>query len=289
MGLPQTPEDQCLDLGVRLHKAHTSPQRLRTAQCCESCAPARSHPSTGGPDVVVFQPPDPMVPAPQTTAPPPLQKLQRSPAIPRQQTSQGGCPDLRPLLLPPGGRPVASPKLGLWGRDPGRQRPARSPLPGSRAVPSPATGQYLVGFQLCSVAYERHVPPPPAAAQKPRRECKVNPVSSLRAQPSASEGGPRRSPPSRRVPGGARALPSEHFPRPWRPQTGGAPISPRHKLRPHRPRPALQRVPTGAASQPFSPAGIRLGPPRGRGHPGAELPRRRSHFANQDFACLPTL
>lgn len=110
MGLPQTPEDQCLDLGVRLHKAHTSPQRLRTAQCCESCAPARSHPSTRGPDVVVFQPPDPMVPAPQTTAPPPLQKLQRSPAIPRQQTSQGGALTCGPFsFLQAGGRlPVPS-------------------------------------------------------------------------------------------------------------------------------------------------------------------------------------
>lgn len=87
------------------------------------------HPRTGR---GVLQPPDPIGPAPQTTAPPPLQEPQRPPAIPRQQISQGGCPDLRPLLLPPGGSLVASLKLGLWGRDLGGPRQARSPLPGSR-------------------------------------------------------------------------------------------------------------------------------------------------------------
>lgn len=287
--VPQTPEDQCLDLGVRLHKAHMSPQRLRTAQCCESCAPARSHPSTRGQDVLSSS-----LPTPRCRRPKPRHHL-RSKSRSGPQQSRGnrppkaGAPTCGPFSFPRerGWLPVPSWDLG-GGTLAVRARlahPSRAP----EAVPSPVTGQYLVGFQLCSVAYERHVPPPPAAAQKPSRERKVNPVSSLGAQPSASEGGPKRAPPSRRVPGGARALPSEHFPRPWRPQTRGASISPRHKLRPLQ---ASPRPPTGSdwSSQPtVLPSRHPPGTPHGRGHPGAELPRGRSHLAYQDFVGLPTL
>lgn len=131
--VPQTPEDQCLDLGVRLHKAHMSPQRLRTAQCCESCAPARSHPSTRGQDVLSSS-----LPTPRCRRPKPRHHL-RSKSRSGPQQSRGnrppkaGAPTCGPfLLLPPGKRLVASPKLGPWGRDLGRPRQARSPLPGSR-------------------------------------------------------------------------------------------------------------------------------------------------------------
>lgn len=112
------------------------------------------------------------------------------------------CPHPQPQPFLPGGRLL----VPNWGQGGGtlavRARLAHPSLT-PEAVPSLPTRQYLVRFQLCSVAYERHVPPSPAAAQKPSRELTADSVSPLRAQPSASEGGPGRP----RLPAGSWAGP----------------------------------------------------------------------------------
>lgn len=130
------------------------------------------------------------------------------------------------------------------------------PSRASGVVPTLPTGQYLVHFQLCSVADERHVPPPAAAAQKPNRELRTNSVSQPWAQPSASTGG--RGRPS--APAGSRAGPARcrasAFPAPGactsaehpflKPAPGG-PLD--ISSAPCRPRPTLYEALTREANQ----------------------------------------
>lgn len=101
---------------------------------------------------------------------------------------RSGGPTRTPLPLRPDGRllvPNWDQGGGTLAVPAGLAHPSLAP----EAAPSLPTGQYLVRFQLCSVAYERHVPPPPAAAQNPSRELTAHSVSPLRAQPRASEWG----------------------------------------------------------------------------------------------------
>lgn len=230
-----------------------------------------------------------MVPAPQTTAPPPLQELQRSPAIPLQQTTQGGALTCGPFsFLQAGGRlPVPSWDFGGGTLTVSAQLAHPSRAPEQCLHPPPASTSSASSSAPLPTSAMFLLRPLPPKNQEGSVKSTPFPRSGLSPAPVREDpGGPR-------LPAGSRAGPdrcqASTFPAPGARRPAEHPFLRATSSAPHRPRPALQRVPTGAASQPFSPACIRLGPPRGRGHPGAELPRRRSHFANQDFACLPTL
>lgn len=240
--------------------------RLGTALSCGSRAPMRSHPSTHRQDVVSSIPTTPRCQRPQ-----PQQRLLSAE------------------------REVVGPKLGTkgagpWLSLPGSLNPAgfAHPSRGPGAVHALPTGQYLVRFQLCSVAYERHVPPQAATAQKPNRELRANSVSRLRSQPSVSKGGKGRP----RSPAGSRAGPAS-LPCPGRRQTDRASIS-QAGARP--PAPPQTPPPAGLAPPPLSrvtnhipSTRLRLQPasaanPRGRGHSAGGVTSWAGSLA--DFAGL---
>lgn len=209
-------------------------------------------------------PPDPTVPGPRTSAPPPLLRASQRPLKAR-------CPLPQPLPLPLGGRLLLVPNWDQRGgtlADPARlAHPSRAP----ETVPSLPTRQYLLRFQLCSDAYERHVPQlPPAATKNPSTALRATRFlhSGLSLEPVREEGGGPAFPPG---PGRGQSLLSQCCPRPQRPQTCGASISREGARQPSSP---LAPPHAGRAPPSHAPQAAPALDPRERGHAVAESSRR---------------